>query len=311
MGSPRIGIELRHLRYYLAVFEELHFGRAAERLHIAQPALSQAVRRLEEELGLRLLHRTSRVVTPTEPGRVFAEEARRALAGFDRAVEATLRAGGTGAALRVGCTPHVPMGRLQNFLWALQEHDPGVRARVTHVPAADQVALLANMELDIGIFHYAEPHDGITLEPLFPGEPLAAFLPTGHPLAAKAVVRVEDVRHERLVVFPRELNPALYDELRTRVEDAGYRFAAVHEAPGLDPRDSMLAVADGHGILFGPFSLADTTEATGVVVRRPVEPAISMPDTVVAWRADPPDHLRSVLDTARAVAQSRHAAAVN
>jgi DNA-binding transcriptional LysR family regulator len=309
MGSPRIGIELRHLRYYLAVYEELHFGRAAERLHIAQPALSQAVRRLEEELGLRLLNRTSRVVTPTEPGRVFADEARRALAGFDRAVEATLRAGGAGAALRVGCTPHVPMERLQRFLWALQEHDPEIRARVTHVRAGDQVELLTNMELDVGIFHYAEPHEGIEFKPLFPGEPLAAFLPTGHPMAAKPVMDVDDLRHERLVVFPRELNPALYDELQARVEGAGYRFAGLHEAPGLDPRDSMLAVAGGQGILLGPFSLADTTEAAGVVVRRPIVPTIAMPDTVVAWRADPPDHLRAVLATAGAVADDRYAAA--
>jgi DNA-binding transcriptional LysR family regulator len=309
MGPPTLGIELRHLRYFLAVVEELHFGRAAERLHIAQPALSQAVRRLEEELGLQLLQRTSRVVTLTEPGRVLAEEARRALAVFDLTIEATLRAGGAGTALRVGCTPHVPMERLQRFLAALQERESEVRATVTHSTAREQIALLRNMELDLGIFAYAEHPEGIELEPLFPGEPLVAFLQAGHPLEAKQVFGPDDFKNERLVVFPRDLNSELYDGLRERVTGAGYRFAGLYEAPGLDPRDSMLSAAEGHGVLLGPFSLADTTEATDVVVRRPIEPPIAMPDTVVASRADPPDHLRPVLDAVREVARDLRAAA--
>src|SRR5436309_15812072 len=103
--TSAIAIELRHLRYFLAVFEELHFGRAAERLHMAQPPLSQAIRRLEEELGVQLLQRTSRVVTATEAGRVFADEARKVFAALDHAVLEARRAGGLGAALRIGCIP--------------------------------------------------------------------------------------------------------------------------------------------------------------------------------------------------------------
>ena len=99
MVQPPAAIELRHLRYFLAVMDELHFGRAAERLHIAQPPLSQAIRRLEDELGVKLLNRTSRVVTPTEAGRVFAAGARKVLAGLNSAIADTRRAGGTSEAL--------------------------------------------------------------------------------------------------------------------------------------------------------------------------------------------------------------------
>jgi len=98
--SSHPAIELRHLRYFLAVSEELHFGRAAQRLHIAQPPLSQAIRKLEQELGVSLLRRTSRVVTQTEAGRIFAEEARNVLASFDRALAEARKAGGVGTIAR-------------------------------------------------------------------------------------------------------------------------------------------------------------------------------------------------------------------
>ena len=302
MATPKIGIELRHLRYYLAVVEELHFGRAAERLHVAQPAVSQAVRRLEEELGLQLLHRTSRVVTVTEPGRVLAEEARNALARIDRAVEATLRAGGTGAALRVGCAPHLPIERLRRFLAALEQRDPGLRATVTHRTPQEQVALLGNMELDLGIFRN-DAYPGVESEPLFAGDPLLAYLPTGHPLAAEQVLGPEDLAQHRLIGLQdhNAWDPCL--RLRRQMEDLGYTFGSMYEPASLDPRDLMLAVAEGHGILLGSRSLAETTRATAVVVGRPLDPAVLLPDVVVAWRADPPAHLRSVLEIVRDVAR--------
>src|SRR3954454_21826940 len=118
MTPPSPSIELRHLRYFLAVFEELHFGRAAERLHIAQPPLSQAIRRLETELGVRLLHRTSRIVIATEPGKVFAEEARKVLAAFDLSVSEARRAAGLPSVVRIGCSPFLPIESLQAFLAA-------------------------------------------------------------------------------------------------------------------------------------------------------------------------------------------------
>ena len=109
------GIEARHLRYFLAVFEELHFGRAAESLYMAEPPLSQAIRKLEDNLGLPLFERTSRAVSPTEAGRIFAEHARRVLAGLDLAVAEARRAGALETDLRIGCVHDLPLNACFGF----------------------------------------------------------------------------------------------------------------------------------------------------------------------------------------------------
>ncbi|HEX8075503.1 MAG TPA: LysR substrate-binding domain-containing protein [Thermoleophilaceae bacterium] len=308
MPSTPVQIELRHLRYFLAVIEELHFGRAAERLHIAQPPLSQAIRKLERELGVQLLQRTSRVVVATEPGRVFAEEARKVLTAFDQAVYAGRRAGGTGSALRLGCAPHVPFERLRRFIRAVTERDGAVLPQVSHISAREQVELLRQMELDAGLFHHAAEYDGIEVEPVFPGEPVAIFLPRDHPLTDQDVVRPADLNDERLVVFPRMQNPVMFDALRSRFEGAGYYFSEVTPAAGLNPRDAMLAVADGLGVHLAPASLLETTDAANAVARRPIDPPIAMPDTVLAWRGNAPVHLRQALASIRQVARELRAA---
>jgi DNA-binding transcriptional LysR family regulator len=208
-----IGIDLRHLRYFLAVMDELHFRRAADRVHISQPPLSQAIRKLEEELEVQLLHRTSRAVTPTAAGKVFAEEARKVLAAFDLAVAEARRAGGAAPPLRVGCTPALPIERLQAFLGTLQTQDPEVLVDVTHAPRGEQVRRLQLGELDLGIFHYADENDGLEIEALFAGEPLVALLCPGHRLAGREVVGPSDLEEETLITWSRTASPAVYDRM--------------------------------------------------------------------------------------------------
>ena len=301
--SPGIAIELRHLRYFLAVFEELHFGRAAERLHMAQPPLSQAIRKLEQELGVQLLARTSRVVTATEAGRVFAEEARNVFAALDHAVLEARRAGGLQGALRIGCLPSLPIERLLRFLAALQAQAAERQTRVTHLPFLEQTRLLRSGELDIGLFHDVGDYPDIEVEPLFPGERLAVLLPPEHALAAKQAIGPNDLRGEMLVSALRGSNPPLYDRMLVLLEVEGYTFRGLREAGGSNERDLMLGVADGLGVAIVPFSLVDVSEAGAIVVRRPLEPALAMPDTVVAWRRDPPPHLEVVRDVARELRQ--------
>jgi DNA-binding transcriptional LysR family regulator len=301
-------IELRHLRYFLAVFEELHFGRAAKRLRIAQPPLSQAIRKIESELGVQLFERTSRMVSATDAGRALATEARKVLASFDVAIAEARQAGGAASPLRIGCVPHLPIQPLLRFLGSLHERDPNLRVQVTHLNFLEQARFLSSGELELGIFQAAADHTDLEYEPLFLGEPLAAFLPPGHGLADRHVLKPEDLLRETLVVFPQEANPALHERLLARLEEAGYRFEGLREASGMNPRDVMLSVAEGLGVALGPVSLQEVSDVGSIVLRRPLEPALSMPDMVVAWRADPPGRLKETLALVREVAKALHAA---
>ncbi|WP_203981281.1 LysR family transcriptional regulator [Planosporangium flavigriseum] len=296
------GVELRHLRYFLALYEELHFGRAATRLQMAQPPLSQSIRKLEEALGVRLFHRTSRTVAPTEAGRVFAEHVRPLLASFEAAVADTKQAGGTTSQLRIGCVPDVPIERLLKFIELMRVANPGVQTQVTQLLAREQVSRLQEGTLEYGIFHHAEDHDGIELVPLFFGEQLAAFLPKNHRLAAHDSLGPDDLEEEDLAIFSRANDPALHDLLLASIEEAGYRFRSVRDAGCFTARDVMLAVASGLGVAFRPFSFKDASDAGSLVSRRPISPPIEMPETVIAWASNAPRKLRSITESVRAVA---------
>jgi DNA-binding transcriptional LysR family regulator len=310
MTSPSHGIELRHLRYFVAVSEQLHFGRAAERLFMAQPPLSHAIRKLEEELGVQLLDRTARQVTLTEAGSVFAAEARNVLASVDGAVAQTRLVGGADEPLRIGCVPHLPIERLQQFLAELRKRDPRF-PRVIQCAEAEQVQLLLGGELDLGILTAAvTSYPELKTEPLFPGEPLAALLPRDHSLAKRHVLSPGDLDDEELVLPPRAQHPALHDWLRAAIQDAGYRFRAVHEAAGSTARDLLLAVVAGEGIALSPRTPEEGDATAPIVVWRQLDPPLSMPDTDIAWHARAPRPLQTKLEAARTVARELRAAAL-
>lgn len=301
-------IELRHLRYFLAVYEELHFGRAAKRLRIAQPPLSQAIRKLEAEIGVQLFERTSRMVSATDAGRTLATEARKVLAAFHTAISEARGAGGAASPLRIGCVPHLPIQPLLRFLGALHERDPNLRVQVTHLIFPEQIRFLTAGELDLGIFHESVSEPELEHEPLFIGEPLAAFLSPTHPLAARPALTPDDLRTETPVVFPQEADPELHERLLARIDEAGYRFAGVHEASGMNPCDVMLSVAEERGVALGPVSLQEVSDVGGLVLRRELAPPLSMPDVVVAWRKELPNRLKEKLAFVREVANDLHSA---
>jgi len=303
MSSELPPVEIRHLRYFLAVSEELHFRRAAERLHIAQPPLSQAIQKLEAALGVRLLERTSRAVAPTAAGLVFEEEARKVLASLERAVAKTRRAANGHVQPRVGCVTHLPMDQLHRFLDALHRRDPGIRPEVTHLVTVEQLPRLRAGELELGILYFVEGFgfEGIETEPLFDGTEMVALVSERHPAAAKERVGPADLAGESLVLFPRTVNGPLHDWMVERITEAGYRFRGVHEVSGPDPRDIVLGVAEEVGVALVPLVYEDGW-ARGIVARRPLEVPLSMPPTVLGWKADTPERLRPFIGNARAVA---------
>jgi DNA-binding transcriptional LysR family regulator len=297
-------VELRHLRYFLAVYEELHFGRAAERLFMAQPPLSQAIRKLEAELGVQLFDRTSRVVTPTPAGHAFAAEAASVLTGLEAAITGARRAGaGHEPALRIGCVPNVSLDLVQRFLDALREREPTVEREVTNLLSLELVRQVREGALDFAILHWAEAYDGMEMAELAPGEPMTGVLPLHHRAAGRDVVGPADLGDEVLVTGARTINPVLYDRSLASIAAAGYQFRSIRQAGAVTARDLALAVAEGFGVAFLPSSV-DLSDADGtIVVRRPLEPAPTFAKLVVAWRSDAPGRVQDVIQSVREVAK--------
>jgi DNA-binding transcriptional LysR family regulator len=214
---------------------------------------------------------------------------------------------GSGETLRTGCVPDLALQRLQSLAGALYAFDPDLQLEVMRLRSAAQLERLHAGDLDLGIVHGIPIDDAIAVEPLFRGEPLTAILPVGHPLAGRPVVGVEDLRGQVLVTFRRAADAALHDDLMATVRGAGIDFRAVREYGEHDPRDVLLAVAEGRGVTLAPLSTMRVDgELSGVLERVALEPLLRMPDTLLAWRHDPRDAVARVIDAARAAARELH-----
>jgi DNA-binding transcriptional LysR family regulator len=297
-------IQLRHLRYFLAVMEEQHFGRAAERLYMAQPPLSQAIAKLEEELGVDLLLRTSRGVLPTEAGEVFAERARTILAELDAAVEEVHRVAGSADPLRIGFVPYRTVATLDRFLAALHERHPSVTTRISHLHSYEQLARLRARELDIGILVVPGDEPGLETEPLLAGDQVVAFVPVDGPLAFKERLTPADLGDHDLVLFPRDLAPGLHDWLVATFRAGGYGFRGVQPSGGAEVQDMVAAIAQGLGVSLGSQAMREASGVGTLVAVRPIDPPMHLPATVVAWHADPPRTLQRVTRTLREIVRA-------
>lgn len=218
-------VELRQLRYFVTVAEELHFGRAAERLHIVQSAVSQQVRRLERDLGADLLDRSPRHVRLTPAGAAFLPAARAVLAAEEqaRAVVADFTAS-RAATLRLGTSSGLG-SHLDRVLDALATLAPDLAVDLVAAPAGDRLGRVAAGELDAAFLRGRPPEgavpDGVAVVPLWP-DPLVAVLPARHRLAAGADVALGELADLPLRLVPRRENPALVDLVLTACADAGF-----------------------------------------------------------------------------------------
>ncbi|MFE6778559.1 LysR substrate-binding domain-containing protein [Streptomyces sp. NPDC057702] len=245
---------LRHLRYFRTVADERHFGRAAERLRLAQPSLSQRIQRLERELGVRLFDRGSRGVSLTPAGRLVRAEADALLAAADRleSVVARVRDGAAGT-LRAAVPPDLGGPTVAALLTGYQDRSPGAALDLRELTTAQQVRELAAGTLEAGVVRHPCPAEGLNFGPLL-HQPLGVLLRADDPLAAGPPVELADLTGRDLVLFPRATAPALYDETLTRAARHGCTPAAVHEARGGDFAQAL--VLSGAAVALLPGSAA-------------------------------------------------------
>ncbi|MET8997416.1 LysR family transcriptional regulator [Amycolatopsis sp. NPDC004169] len=212
-------MELRQLRYFVTVAEELHFGRAAERLHIVQPAVSQQIRRLERSLGVTLFSRTTRSVVLTEAGQRFLPEAREVLAAARRAAEsvASLR---DVRLLRLGTSEGLG-DRLEVLLAEFARRAPSASLELVHAPTAERLRRVRDGSLDATIVRGSWPSSGLDFSPLWTDEVMVA-LPASHPLASSAVVDFASLASLPARLSPPSRNQPLYDLVVSCCREAGF-----------------------------------------------------------------------------------------
>ncbi len=242
-------LELRHLRYFVAVAEELHFGRAARRLGIAQPPLSQQIQRLEQVVGVRLFERTSRRVQLTDGGTTLLSEARRVLAAATEALEATRRAGrGELGELRVAFAATVMFLALPAVIREFRGRFPGVHLDLREMPTGPQLAALKAGEIDIGFVREPQPDPELEIVTVM-REPLRIAVNKSHPLAARPTIAVRHLAEEPFVLFPEELAPGLYAQVLGLCRAAGFTPRVVEESRELYTIVSLVEAGIGVSIL--------------------------------------------------------------
>jgi DNA-binding transcriptional LysR family regulator len=209
-------MELRQLAYFVTVADEMHFGRAAQRLHIVQSAVSQQIQRLERELGAELFDRSPRHVRLTAAGERLLPEARAVLAAADRARAAVAPPPG----LRIGTSTGLG-AHLDRVLAAFTRRAPDVPVELFSLPVGERLAKVAGGQLDAAFVRGAEPVPGVRVLPLW-SDPLVAALPAAHPLAARPELGIEDLAGLPLSITERRTNPALVDLVVGACRDAGF-----------------------------------------------------------------------------------------
>lgn len=247
-------MNLQFLRYFSILAEELHFGRAAERLAITQPPLSSAIKALEEELGVRLFERDSKRVRLTQAGAAFLADVRAILERIARSKDtARAIAGGQVGRLDIGVTASMFYRELPQILGAFRARMPNIELTLHEIGSAAQVDALLHGELHAGFINAATvppPLGSIALR----ADRLAACLPDGHALARGKPLRIADLAHERFVMFDREVSPANYDNVIAALSRAGVHPRTHHAARQWLTIAAM--IANGAGIALVPASLA-------------------------------------------------------
>jgi DNA-binding transcriptional LysR family regulator len=275
-------MELRHLRYFVTVAEELHFGRAAQRLHLSQPPLSMQIKALEQELGVQLLLRTQRRVELTAAGAVFLDEARDILSRVEQARSAALRAArGEVGELTVGFVTIADHNLLPQALLQFRAQSPGIRLVLREATTDVQLRDLAAERMDVGFLLSPVKDERLGVLPLL-REPLIAALPERHPLArGRRPMSLQRLADSPFIMVPRHVAPGLYDDVVSFCRQAGFSPRVEQEAVQMQTIVSL--VSAGLGVALIPASLRHIGRK-GVAYRELSEES-PLTEIALAWRA--------------------------
>ncbi|MFH0296447.1 LysR substrate-binding domain-containing protein [Bradyrhizobium sp. 31Argb] len=291
-------IDIRQMRYFVALAETLHFGRAAERLHISQPPLSRQIAALEKELGVRLFERHSRRATLTHAGRRFLEDARAVLISFDQACRnARLAERGELGELSIGFMMHAAYTVLPGLARRYMANHPGVRVELREVVPATLVDAVLAGQFDAAIMFNPGPIRGLETQTIY-RERLCLAVHVSHPLADHEVVRAKQLNGEPLIAVPTDVAPKLREAIAAYCRSGG--FEPTFRLEVALQQTIVNLVAENLGIALVPQSMGQFGIAN--LVHRKLEKAPTI-EHVVAWR---PSNLNPALQPflaeARAVA---------
>ncbi len=295
-------MELRHLRYFVAVAETLHFGRAANRLHMSQPTLSQQIRQLESELQAALLVRTKRRVELTDAGRLFLEEARDILAHVDQAAINARRAGARDIRLRVGTGYCMDQMLLVSAVEVFNRLHPDALVEVVTMSVQRQTDALRQDRLDVALVRSTDAEPPLTAAELL-REPLFVALPPKHRLARRERIPLPALAGEAFVLVPRDTVPVYHEMVVSLCRRAGFVPEAAREADHLQLL--LMMVAAGSGVSLVP-ACARAIAVNGLILR-PIDDPDHSVKTAIAWREDALPAVREFVDTVREVAARRAA----
>ncbi len=295
-------METRHIEAFLAIADELHFGRAAARLHLTQPSLSQQLKRLERQLGVELVSRTSRVVQLTPAGEAFRADARRILGDVQLATS-TVRdvAAGRIGRISIGFNGRAGQLVMPGLLARLQADYPNITTRLDPVRSGPQLTALTRGELDVGLLYgnASNGSNGAVLgSKCLRRIRIGALVGQSHPWANRSSIAVHELADVPCVMFHREASPAMYDAIMAASERAG-AFPQVAEYLNDSAATEIVVAARGY-VGFASFASLDEVRPMGLTVVPLVEPEPTV-ELQVAWRLNSPNGVvQAVLDSLEA-----------
>ena len=271
-------MELRHIRYFLVLAEELNFSRAAERLYIAQPPLSRQIQELEKEIGAKLFHRTNRQVELTNAGKVFLKKAYHILDQVEQACISTrLSSTGKEGEFRIGFN-----GAIHDIIPTLKKYRelyPEVGIILKQMNATEQIEALNEKRIDIGTVTIPINNDKIQVMPLRKIHFMVAF-PEKHPLALKESIYIRDMADETFIITPKSAGALYYDTFMSAFENADFTPKITIQAH--DIHSVLTLVEAGMGITLTP---TPTTQVNGIIKRKVEDINITL-EASLAWRKD-------------------------